>query len=240
MPSQPSSTALTHLPAATFLAATGGSLDAVVYLNHGQVFANAMTGNVVFLGIALTERNWIQALRHIAPITAFLIGVLAARRLALMHRRYGGLFVLLLEIAALLLVGFLPLSFPELLYTAIISFVSAFQVTTFRRVGRFTYNSTFVTGNLREVAEGLFDSLFSPDPTQRHLGRRKSFKLASICLAFFVGACIGAFAAYRFPRHALWAAEPFLLIALVLVLIHQSPDQASPGKLSAQSRPAVS
>jgi len=30
------------------LAITGGLLDAVVYLNHGHVFANAMSGNVIF------------------------------------------------------------------------------------------------------------------------------------------------------------------------------------------------
>ena len=224
--SPPPFTALTHLPAATFLAATGGLLDAVVYLNHGQVFANAMTGNVIFLGIAFAERNWTQALRHIAPISAFLVGVMAARRLALLDRRNVGVFVLLLEIAALFLVGFLPLGFPELLYTATVSFVSAFQVTTFRRVGRFTYNSTFVTGNLREVAEGLADSLFSPDPAARHLGRRKSLKLASICLGFLVGAIVGAFAAHTFPHHALWAAEPFLLIALGFVLRHPAPPAA--------------
>jgi hypothetical protein len=34
-------------------------------------------------------------------------------------------------------------------FTAIIAFVSAFQVTSYPRVERFFYNSTFVTGNLR-------------------------------------------------------------------------------------------
>jgi hypothetical protein len=39
------------LTGALLLGTTGGLLD-VVYLNHGHVFANAMTGNVIFLGIA--------------------------------------------------------------------------------------------------------------------------------------------------------------------------------------------
>jgi uncharacterized membrane protein YoaK (UPF0700 family) len=42
---------------ALLLGTTGGFLDAVVYLNHGHVFANAMTGNVIFLGIAAIGRN---------------------------------------------------------------------------------------------------------------------------------------------------------------------------------------
>src|SRR5712691_5639585 len=45
------------LPDAMLLATTGGLLDAVVYLNHGHVFANAMTGNVIFLGIAILGRD---------------------------------------------------------------------------------------------------------------------------------------------------------------------------------------
>ena len=41
------------LPEAVLLATIGGLLDAIVYLNDGHVFANAMTGNIVFLGIAI-------------------------------------------------------------------------------------------------------------------------------------------------------------------------------------------
>jgi hypothetical protein len=56
----------TALPAAMLLAATGGLLDAVVYLNHGHVFANAMTGNVIFLGISALGRDWADVGHHIA------------------------------------------------------------------------------------------------------------------------------------------------------------------------------
>jgi hypothetical protein len=50
---------------ASLLAATGGLLDALVYLNHGHVFATAMTGNLIFLGIAAISRNW----NEIIPIS---------------------------------------------------------------------------------------------------------------------------------------------------------------------------
>jgi uncharacterized membrane protein YoaK (UPF0700 family) len=42
-------------------------LDAVVYLNHGHVFVNAMTGNVIFLGIAAIGRNWGEIIPHLFP-----------------------------------------------------------------------------------------------------------------------------------------------------------------------------
>jgi uncharacterized membrane protein YoaK (UPF0700 family) len=124
------------------------------------------------------------------------------------------------EIVALFFVGMLPATLPQVAFTATIALVSAFQVTTFRRVGRFTYNSTFVTGNLRDVAEGLLESFTASDPSDRRLGRAKFRKLSLICLAFLLGASIGALAAAHYPTHALWFAEPFLLAAITLVLVN--------------------
>jgi len=214
-----SSSIASTLTSATLLAAAGGLLDAVVYLNHGHVFANAMTGNVIFLGIAATGHEWAQILPHVAPILAFLAGVLAARLLRSAPLRHSTLLTLSLEIVALFVVGFFPLDSPQLAYTVTIAFFSAFQVTTFRRVGRFTYNSTYVTGNLRDMAEGAFDSRFAPDPVQREIGRAKFVKMGLICLCFVAGAAAGAFVAPRFPAHAVWFAEPMLLAVLFLTLL---------------------
>jgi uncharacterized membrane protein YoaK (UPF0700 family) len=213
---QPAASVAATLTSATLLAAAGGLLDAVVYLNHGHVFANAMTGNVIFLGIAAVGRDWGQILPHIAPIAAFLLGVLAARLLSPVPLRSSSLLTLGVEIIALFGVGFFPRDTPQLAFTTTIAFVSAFQVTTFRRVGRFTYNSTFVTGNLRDMAEGVFDRLFAPDHHDRRTGRAKAIKMGLICLCFLAGAGAGAFVAPRFPAHAVWFAEPMLVAVLIL------------------------
>ena len=47
----------THL-LGLLLAVVGGFLDAYTYLCRGRVFANAQTGNIVLLGVNLTEQNW--------------------------------------------------------------------------------------------------------------------------------------------------------------------------------------
>ena len=218
----PRTTKTSALPAALLLGATGGFLDAVVYLGHGHVFANAMTGNVILLGISAVTGDWGDVARHLAPIIAFLIGVIAARMLKALPIPHSASLTLAVEIIALFGIGWFPSSFPQLAFTGTIAFVSAFQVTTFRRVGRFTYNSTFVTGNLRDVAEGWFDRFTSPDPAARELARAKSMKLGLICLCFLLGALAGAIVAHRYPAHALWFAEPTLLIALALILINPS------------------
>jgi uncharacterized membrane protein YoaK (UPF0700 family) len=214
---------LTDIVSAVLLACTGGILDAIVYLDHGHVFANAMTGNVIFLAIALVQGQWMQSIRHIVPITCFLLGVVGARIIRTSPIRRSAMLVLALEIAGLFLIGLLPAGFPQLAFTGTVAFVSAFQVATFRRVGRFTYNSTFVTGNLRMVAEGVFDRLFVHDRGLREKGRAQALKLGVICASFFVGAVGGAFVAPHFPVHGILFAEPTLLITLVITLLSPPP-----------------
>jgi uncharacterized membrane protein YoaK (UPF0700 family) len=199
------------------LATTGGLLDAVVYLNHGHVFANAMSGNVIFLGIAILGRDWGDIVPHLVPLAGFFAGVLTSKHLRTRLGIRSALFGLALEIVTIFALGWLPGSFPEMAFTGIIAYVAAFQVASFRRVDRFAYNSTFITGNLRDVAEGLYDAL-SPasTPEIREKGLSQARALGLICLCFLAGAILGAWAAPRFGNYSLWLAEPFLLVIVVL------------------------
>ena len=52
------------------LALTGGLLDAYSYLNRGEVFATAETGNIVLMGINLAQQNWSGALHYLLPVLA--------------------------------------------------------------------------------------------------------------------------------------------------------------------------
>ena len=60
------------------LAIVGGFLDAFTFLEKGHVFANAMTGNVVLLGVFTATGNWLQAGGHLLPILAFSVGIVVA------------------------------------------------------------------------------------------------------------------------------------------------------------------
>lgn len=62
----------------SLLAMVGGFLDVYTYLTRGGVFANAQTGNIVLLGITLSEGNIKKALTYLIPILAFIIGIIVA------------------------------------------------------------------------------------------------------------------------------------------------------------------
>lgn len=222
----PSDTRPTGLLSALLLAATGGLTDVVVYLTHGHFFANAMTGNVVFLGISVVTRDWNEILPHLAPIPAYLLGVAAARLFQAVPLRRSSLIALGLEILALFAVGLIPTRFPQPVFTITIAFVSAFQVSTFRRVACFSYNSTFITGNLRDFTEGALGQYLEPDANARTQARQKAIDLGLICLCFLAGAVLGAVIAPRFPAHALWFAEPLLVAVFLLTLLSPASGKA--------------
>jgi uncharacterized membrane protein YoaK (UPF0700 family) len=214
---------------AMLLATTGGLLDAIVYLNHGHVFANAMSGNVIFLGIAILGRDWGDIVPHLVPLAGFFAGILTSKHLRTRLGTHSVLLGLVLEIVTIFVLGLLPIGVPQMAFTAIIAYVAAIQVASFRRVDRFAYNSTFMTGNLRDVSEGLYDALTpGSTPETREKGLSQARDLGLICLCFLAGAIIGAWAAPRFGNHSLWFAEPLLLAVTVLSFRRPAPIPSPP------------
>ena len=97
------------------LAIAGGFMDAYSYMCRGKVFANAQTGNILLLGINISERNWQMALHYLVPVLAFAIGIALAdlvkirtKDLTLLHWRQISVFC---EAVILLSVSFIPQDF---------------------------------------------------------------------------------------------------------------------------------
>jgi uncharacterized membrane protein YoaK (UPF0700 family) len=202
------------------VAAAGGFLDAFTYIGHGHVFANAMTGNVVLLGVQLGLGNVAQAQRHLVPIIAFIAGIVFARAL---HRpRIARIIVsphlacVILETAFLFVVGWLPTTFPDDLLTLGVAFVGSIQLSTFSTVRGAAYASTFTSGNLRKFAESAFALAINPHDED---ARVLTSAFAVLCAAFFVGASIGSLCTLRFHNHAAWVVAAWLGIVLWRLLI---------------------
>jgi uncharacterized membrane protein YoaK (UPF0700 family) len=225
MPDQPSSPlanasatehrAVGSLPSAILLAITGGSLDAFIYLNHGHVFAAAMTGNGVLLGVSILHHDYAQTVRHLVPIFGFILGVFFAHVLDKALRHHAVTVGLVCEISALFIASFLPGRFPDFAFVPIIAIVAAYKVASFRKADNYAYNSTFMTGNLRSAVDGLYDAL---QPATRNAGLRKFRELSFIVLAFLLGATAGAILSPHLYNHTLRLIDLPLVIVLLLTL----------------------
>ncbi len=200
------------------LAFIGGFMDGFTYVGHGHVFANAMTGNVVLLGVYGAAKSWQQSFRHLPPIITFIIGVSAARAMLLPRvrtvLRLPYVSIVLVEIFVVAIVCVLPNQTPDFWITTSIAFAASIQVETFRTVNGNSFNSTFTTGNLRSLSEGLFDWIFQHNVDE---ARGKARDFAVICLAFFLGAVCGGTTTSYLGNRAI-GIDLALLVVLVIRL----------------------
>ena len=211
------------LPLGLLLALAGGSLDCYTYLNRGQVFATAETGNLVMMGARLALGDWVQALHYLPPILAFAAGVLATELLRSLLQRWKlpldwRKWILLLECAVVAAVALLPLGRWDLLANGLISFTSAMQVESFRVINGCACATTMCTGNLRSAAERFYLFWTTGDPSRR----TESLHYCGIILSFIGGAALGTFCCRLFAGQAVLICCGFLLLAFGMMSFRNS------------------
>lgn len=213
------------LPVGLLLALAGGFLDAYSYLNRGQVFATAETGNLVLLGINFSMGNWSQALHYLLPVLAYTAGVLVTELLRRRLGEEGGWlhwrqYLLLVECVVIGAVAFLPHSLDPLA-NIMISFASAVQVDSFRKFNGCGCATTMCTGNLRSGTEHLFFWLSH----REHDALAKMGVYYGLILTFVVGAVAsGLLSRWLHSQTALIAILP-LLIAFILMFRERTQDK---------------
>jgi len=204
---------------ALLLAFAGGYLDAYTWIVHG-VMANAQTANLVLLWVYGTAGEWVRALHFAPPIAAFMVGVVVAAWLRRATGDRAGAISTLIEILLLVAVGILHNRLPDLAGTLGISFVAAMQTAIFTKVEGVAYSSVMITGNLRQAIEGLFAVISG----QFGLLRRSGI-FAALCVAFGIGAAVGAYATKGIPDVALGLPVIALLIVLLRCEVQRSEER---------------
>ena len=199
-----------------FLTLSGGYQDAYTLLMRDGVFANAQTGNIVLMTGRIVLGDYTGALHYLVPLTAFALGVLAAERLHA-HFRTGSRLhwrqtVLLIEMLILALVGWIPAAYNPIA-NALVSFVCALQVQSFRTVRGNPYASTMCIGNLRSGMETLDAYLRTHEPAKLRVALR--YLLALLCFA--VGAGLGSWLSPAIGLPAIWVCCLWLMISFVLM-----------------------
>ena len=142
------------------LTAVGGFFDAYTFVNCGGIFANAQTGNLIFVGIDLIEGNFSEVLHYSIPILSFVIGVLVSKFIETKYKElsiFKHIYMLLLiQIVALIIISIKHEYFGVDVRPIVISFICAIQFDGFRKVNNLVFASVFCTGNLRSMSEHLY------------------------------------------------------------------------------------
>jgi uncharacterized membrane protein YoaK (UPF0700 family) len=203
------------------LGAVGGFLDAFTYVAHGGVFSNAQTGNVVLVGIFAARGDWARVLRQLLPLLAFVLGVFTAEtmthpRVQVWVRRPMRA-ALIAEIVVLAGVSFMPDGVGGFVVVLLVSYVAAVQNSTFDTLRKWPFNTVTLTGNMRTTTRSLYRAL-----VLRAKGEGdKARSFALVCLAFLVGAVIGAFASTAWGNRAALVGAGLLGAALLLFVVEE-------------------
>lgn len=205
---------------ASFIILSGGLQDAYTYLCRGKVFANAQTGNIVLFSTYLFEGDWAHCQRYLVPVLAFMLGIFVAE---CVHRHYKYVekvhwrqIIILAEIVLLFLVGFLPQEV-NTIANAIVSFVCAMQVQTFRKVRGHAYASTMCIGNMRSGTEALCVYFHTRDREVL----QKAMTYFGVIGLFAVGAGLGAVLTSVFAEQGIWVSCVLLTISFLIMFIRE-------------------
>ncbi len=203
------------------LTLSGGLQDAYSYFLRGKVFANAQTGNIVLMGAAFFGGDVKKGLRYLVPVLAFAFGVFVAELIHTKFKECSGVhwrqIIVVMEIALLLAVGFMPLreGIVNSAANALTSFSCAMQVQAFRKVNGHAYASTMCIGNMRSGMEALSTLVTTGNP--RYL--RKALQYLLVIVLFLTGAGAGSVLAGRLGERMIWISCGLLAAACLLMFI---------------------
>ena len=206
---------------ALLLTLANGFMDAHTYYVRGGVFANVQTGNVVFFAIDASERRWGEAMAHVWPILAFIVGVGLAvivksgrvERVVPHPLRWA----MAVQVVALVVIGFVPATVVHSYVTVPIAFLAAIQIGLFRNVGDLAYMPVATTGNLMRFVETGYDGF-----VEGHAFSRRACGIyGTLILAFAGGALLGAFASRELGVRAVWVAAAIIAVTLAVFLVDE-------------------
>jgi len=209
------------LVASALATSAGGAMDAWVYSAHGHVFANAQSGNIVLMGVALAGGDFARVATHLPSLLAFITGALVSRLSGelLKRNRLNSRNVRLgLECVMLVTLGLFAYRMADRAVTACVGFIAGMQITSLSHIGSWSFNTGMTTGNLRAGLSALAKALTGSAEEWPHVGT-----MLLLCFAFSAGAAGGA---WLTPR--LGGATLAAVAALIAVAIAAGPRRLDP------------
>jgi uncharacterized membrane protein YoaK (UPF0700 family) len=179
----------------------------------------------VLVGIEAAAGEWGKSVLHAVPVLAFVVGVVVAETIKKPSMRLfipdAERAVLILEIAVLFIIGFIPYTSPNIIVTVAISFVSAVQVSSFRKLVGSPYNTTMITGNLRSAIHETYAAVTKKDGESA----LQAVRFTVINLSFLAGAILGGLLTSFIGVKAVWIAVIVLICSVILFSIDESKDK---------------
>ncbi len=208
------------------LALVGGFMDAYSYMGRDGVFANAQTGNILLVGVNLSEGNLALALRYLFPVLCFAAGIMLAD---LVHERFSSRIhwrqvTVAVEAAILLGVSTMgaELNLPA---NCLTSLACGMQVESFRKIHGHGIATTMCIGNLRSALQNVDDFII----THERGFLENGLLYLGVIGCFVLGAVLGNRCVDLLGLHAIALCSAMLLAAFALMFIDREHADGEAG-----------
>lgn len=197
----------------------GGFFGGYTYSSRGGVFCNAQTANFVLFGLALGKADISTAIYYLIPMVSYLSGTMISEILPKQVNRHSPVrwdtaFVGF-EILMVLIIGFIPESWPVQICHIMVNFMCSMQYNTFRAAEKIPMATTFCTAHVRNVGVYLVKWLKHRD--EINFIKRSLFHAGMIGV-FILGVVLATVTSSFFGTRSIWFAEILLIITFADLL----------------------
>jgi uncharacterized membrane protein YoaK (UPF0700 family) len=205
------------------LALIAGWVDAIGFLEVGQLYLSFMSGNTTQLGLAIAAGADLRTLRAVGVICSFFVGAFAGTLLADAAGRLRLPLVLAAEFALVCAAIVLTALRPGFAALLPITIAMGMQNALRQQVGRADVGKTFVTGALFSAGQSLARAVTGKAP------RAEWLAFLATWIAFMLGAAGGAYALHRtsFAATLYATAAALALLALAAAPARDAGVQAT-------------
>ena len=197
------------------LVLVGGFFGAYTYNVRGGIFCNAQTANIVLLAMAIGVFNWWKVLYLIIPISAYFLGSILSeimnKKMDNKHMFRWSTIFLVVEIIAVVILGFLPTSIPHQISQVTLNFICSMQFATFRKDEGVAMATTFVTNHIRETGRNFVDYVMEKDNKYKDKASRHGMMI----LMFIIGGIASTILCTYLNVRAIWGSLPILIFLLI-------------------------
>lgn len=165
------------------MAFIGGFLGGYAILERSDFFGNAQTANLIHLVVALLGHNATEFLQRLAVISLYFFSnflFVLLKTKTKIHLKYTALII---DLCALLILGFLPKELPPLVALTPVFFAMPFQWNAYPGSYGYASSTIFSTNNVRQASLAISGYIFDHDFAKLH---RAMFFLGSL-LFFHIG-----------------------------------------------------
>ena len=203
-----------------FLTIAAGMMGLYTYNLRGGVFSNAQTGNIVKMAAAFGGLNFAEGFYYFIPFCAYILGTVVSEILPEKVRRSHFIrwdtLLVGIEIFTLLLIGFMPFTWPDQIAQVAINFLCAMQFNTFRQAEGVPMATTFLTNHVRQIGISIARVISHHEEEKKQA--KKAVKHARLILAFFVGGVVVTFMSKFLHEKTIWLAIIPLSVCFCVML----------------------